>query len=320
MNNGNNTNLEGYTDYYPGGMPMPNRNLEDANGYRYGYQGEFAEEDKETGLNAFELRMYDSRIGRWLSPDPYGQFDSPYLAMGNRPHMLVDPDGGCTVGVDCPDKVTYGQNDCQCSTFDMETGIATTHFSNTNEILSFISTPTADWSNPFTSFDLIDGDPNFNSSEIRENPKTWIDDWEQSGNIFAQVSYSTANAFSIVGQSLNPFDNQVTTLTGSNRTGMDNSYYGGETAASLLPVGGAVGIKYTTQALVKAVSQPFTKKTIFRLFKGKFRLENGAEAIPKSIQKANGIKLTTPVQKPFHFNVFGKDIPLNPLNPLWRLF
>ena len=31
---------------------------------------------------------------RWLSPDPYGQFSSPYLGMGNTPHMSADPDGG----------------------------------------------------------------------------------------------------------------------------------------------------------------------------------------------------------------------------------
>jgi hypothetical protein len=31
---------------------------------------------------------------RWLSPDPYGQFSSPYLGMGNKPHMGIDPDGG----------------------------------------------------------------------------------------------------------------------------------------------------------------------------------------------------------------------------------
>ncbi|MHA7832353.1 MAG: hypothetical protein ACX93O_14760 [Flagellimonas sp.] len=30
----NDANLEGYTDYYPFGMPMPNRNMQDANGYR----------------------------------------------------------------------------------------------------------------------------------------------------------------------------------------------------------------------------------------------------------------------------------------------
>ncbi len=74
-------------------MPMPNRNLE--GGYRYGYQGEFAEKDPETGLNAFELRLWDARIGRWLSIDPYGRHFSPYLGMGNNPIFRIDPDGGC---------------------------------------------------------------------------------------------------------------------------------------------------------------------------------------------------------------------------------
>lgn len=84
------------TDYYPFGMPMPNRNVE--GNYRYGYQGEFAEkEDAGTigATNSFELRLWDSRIGRWISPDPYGQYYSPYLGMGNNPINGVDPDGGC---------------------------------------------------------------------------------------------------------------------------------------------------------------------------------------------------------------------------------
>jgi hypothetical protein len=38
--------------------------------------------------------MYSSRIGRWLSVDPYAQYWSPYLAMGNNPVSRVDPDGG----------------------------------------------------------------------------------------------------------------------------------------------------------------------------------------------------------------------------------
>ena len=33
--------------------------------YRYGFQGEYAEEDSETGWNSFELRMYDPVVGRW---------------------------------------------------------------------------------------------------------------------------------------------------------------------------------------------------------------------------------------------------------------
>ncbi|MTI25798.1 leucine-rich repeat domain-containing protein, partial [Fulvivirga kasyanovii] len=71
--------------------------------YRYGFQGQFAEEDSETGWNSFELRMYDPVIGRWLTTDPYGQYWSPYVGMGNNPTNLVDPDGGCTG--DCPEEV-----------------------------------------------------------------------------------------------------------------------------------------------------------------------------------------------------------------------
>jgi hypothetical protein len=50
-------------------------------------------------MEAFQLRLWDGRIGRWLSPDPYGQYASPYLGMGNNPISLTDPDGGST---DCP--------------------------------------------------------------------------------------------------------------------------------------------------------------------------------------------------------------------------
>ena len=78
------------TDYYPFGMPMPNKHVEDE--YRYGFQGQ--EKDPETGMEAFELRLWDSRIGRWLTTDPYGQFASPYLGMGNNPISNIDLDGG----------------------------------------------------------------------------------------------------------------------------------------------------------------------------------------------------------------------------------
>jgi len=98
------------TDYYPGGMTMPNRNLTGSELYRHGYQGEFAEKDVETGLNAFKLRMYDSRINRWISPDPYGQYFSPYMSMSNNWTNVVDPDGGCDNGkgqlIRCPDDGT----------------------------------------------------------------------------------------------------------------------------------------------------------------------------------------------------------------------
>lgn len=69
---------------------MPNRNVE--GDYRYAYQGQ--EKDPETEKEAFELRLWDSRIGRWLTTDPARQFASPYLGMGNNPISGVDPDGG----------------------------------------------------------------------------------------------------------------------------------------------------------------------------------------------------------------------------------
>lgn len=84
----------GYTDYYPFGSPLPGRNQISSPQYEHGYQGQFTLKDEETGLDAFELRMWDSRLARWTSTDPYGQFHSPYLGIGNDPINGIDPDGG----------------------------------------------------------------------------------------------------------------------------------------------------------------------------------------------------------------------------------
>jgi hypothetical protein len=37
-------------------------------------------------------------IGRWVTPDPEGQYWSPYASMSNNPVNNVDPDGGWDVG------------------------------------------------------------------------------------------------------------------------------------------------------------------------------------------------------------------------------
>src|SRR5690606_26176409 len=85
------------SDYYPFGLVMDDRTITDE-AYRYGYQGQYSEKNDSTGWNEFQLRMYDARFGRWLSVDPYGQFWSPYVGMGNIPHMGTDPDGGLCCG------------------------------------------------------------------------------------------------------------------------------------------------------------------------------------------------------------------------------
>jgi hypothetical protein len=38
-------------------------------------------------------RMYAPELGRWHVQDPALQFSNPYLAMGNNPVMMSDPDG-----------------------------------------------------------------------------------------------------------------------------------------------------------------------------------------------------------------------------------
>ena len=80
---------------YAFGAPLPGLSYTVGNRrYRYGYQGQFAEHDDETGFESFELRLYNSRVGRWMSYDPEGQFDSPYVGMSNNPIGEADPDGG----------------------------------------------------------------------------------------------------------------------------------------------------------------------------------------------------------------------------------
>jgi len=61
---------------------------------KYNYQGDFSEEEENTGWDEFDLRMYDPQIGRWTGVDPEDQFASPYIGMGNDPVNTIDEDGG----------------------------------------------------------------------------------------------------------------------------------------------------------------------------------------------------------------------------------
>ena len=63
---------------------------------RYLYQGQELGNDLGLNVYQFQLRSYDPSIGRWWQTDPYDQFDSPYVGMGNNPISGIDPDGGYT--------------------------------------------------------------------------------------------------------------------------------------------------------------------------------------------------------------------------------
>lgn len=78
--------------------------------YRFGFNGkENDNEVKGTGNQLdFGARIYDPRIGRFLSIDPYSNrfvFQTPYLFASNNPLLNIDQDGNYSVAVHY--RVTY---------------------------------------------------------------------------------------------------------------------------------------------------------------------------------------------------------------------
>ncbi len=85
-------------DYYPFGMLMPGRKYSASDVYRYGFNGK--ENDNEVNGEGnqqdYGMRVYDPRIGRFLSVDPLTQsypWYTPYQFAGNSPLFAVDLDG-----------------------------------------------------------------------------------------------------------------------------------------------------------------------------------------------------------------------------------
>ena len=77
---------------------MPGRSFVGANGYRYGFNGK--ENDNEVKGNGnqqdYGMRIYDPRLGRFLSVDPLsGNYPwyTPYQFAGNNPIWATDLDG-----------------------------------------------------------------------------------------------------------------------------------------------------------------------------------------------------------------------------------
>lgn len=85
-------------DYYPFGSLMPGRKFA-ANGlYRYGFNGK--ENDNEVkgegNQQDYGMRIYDPRLGRFLSVDPIARdypWYTPYQFAGNMPIKFIDLDG-----------------------------------------------------------------------------------------------------------------------------------------------------------------------------------------------------------------------------------
>jgi RHS repeat-associated protein len=89
--------MKSYTNLYPFGMEQPGRYM-NGDAYRYGYNG--MEQDSSIADDQYTtyFRMYDARLGRWMSIDPVTHVgESPYVAMNNSPIIVVDPSGASGV-------------------------------------------------------------------------------------------------------------------------------------------------------------------------------------------------------------------------------
>lgn len=85
---------------------MPGRKFTSATNYRYGFNGKEEDDEVKRDGNSldFDARIYDSRLGRWLSVDPLTKkypSENPYLYTGGNPILYVDKDGR--------DKILYFQ-------------------------------------------------------------------------------------------------------------------------------------------------------------------------------------------------------------------
>jgi RHS repeat-associated protein len=82
--------------YYPYGLPIKELSTQPTLGKPYNdYLMTTKEWNTEFGLNEYDFgaRSYDPAIARWYVQDPAEQFYNPYLAIGNNPVVLYDPDG-----------------------------------------------------------------------------------------------------------------------------------------------------------------------------------------------------------------------------------
>lgn len=89
-------NINFCSDYFPLGMQMPGRKHSTGSAIRYGFNGKEKADEVSIGDYDYGARIYDGRLGRWLSVDirfreyPYV---SPFVFAFNTPMQATDPDG-----------------------------------------------------------------------------------------------------------------------------------------------------------------------------------------------------------------------------------
>ena len=90
--------LKSSQDYYAGGMLMPNRNFSTPE-YKYGFNGKENDNEVHGVTGSFQdygMRMYDTRLGRFISVDPLTKdypWYTPYQFAGNDVIRNIDREG-----------------------------------------------------------------------------------------------------------------------------------------------------------------------------------------------------------------------------------
>jgi len=85
-------------DYYAFGSLLPGRNYS-SDSYRFGFNGMPKDDEMHIAIGTsydFGARLYDPRVGRWLSLDPLAEKYpslSPYSFTADNPILFVDPNG-----------------------------------------------------------------------------------------------------------------------------------------------------------------------------------------------------------------------------------
>ena len=170
-------------NYYPyGSVAYEWKNPDFDDRYRFGYQGQFAEEDTVTGWNHFDVREWDSKIARWTAIDPALQYWSPYMGMGNDPLNQVDPDGA----------------------YSKAGAWWRSAFGLINPI--YQSGTTLD-GKEIWGFNGKDGAANFGKEHTRDGVQTlqeWnpslMQQWSMNDNLFSKLAYSSVDDMYVTGQ------------------------------------------------------------------------------------------------------------------------
>lgn len=82
--------------YHPFGMVTPGRSFSAGNQYRYGFNGKENDKDISDGAQDYGMRVYDGRLGKFLSVDPLAlsyPMLTPYQFASNSPISGIDLDG-----------------------------------------------------------------------------------------------------------------------------------------------------------------------------------------------------------------------------------